>query len=48
MDVIYDPEAPPGAMRDIEELINSSKYVLGQPANPKTRQNCFVGLYKKS
>ncbi len=42
-DVIYDPEAPQGAMSDIEELVESG-HKLGQSVS--SAQN-FAGLYKK-
>jgi len=45
-DYIYDPEAPTGVNRNIEEMIEQG-IVLGSPATPGGEENHMVGLYKK-
>lgn len=45
-DIIFDPEAPEIANRDILEMLESGKYILGLPAI-NARESCFVGLYRK-
>ncbi|MDQ3008552.1 MAG: hypothetical protein M3Q81_03065 [bacterium] len=44
-DVIYDEQAPDGAMVDIIELIENNGYVLGQPAT-NLGVGTMVGLYE--
>lgn len=46
-DVIFDPEAPEIANRDILEILETGDYALGLPAI-NARDNNFVGLYKKA
>lgn len=45
-DYIYDPEAPKGVNKNIEELIKRGG-VLGSPANPHGEINNMVGIYNK-
>ena len=44
-DVIYDPEAPKGAMDNIEKAVLKDKCLLGRPVSTAT--TIFVGLYRK-
>lgn len=45
-DIIYDPEAPKGAMDDIENAVLKEGCILGKPAS--SADNLFTGLYKKT
>lgn len=45
-DVIYDPEAPEEAMGDLFRSLDEG-FIFGEPANINTKQNGFIGLYRK-